>query len=333
MKANNANFEAIPVAALNEVTAGSALAVIINTTGEGGIFKALQNLYCHSNFKVFYIEPGVNQLRKTLDLCSSIGLRSIVLTGSELPKISTFAPETEYSATLISAGSDFPENNILDHILTDKNAASFSHVGYQIYKYHPGILSSLREKFFEEMRLGSLRGNIGNCEPLMRNSTHFYMDMRCVRVADFSDNSEQSPNGLYAEELCQISRYIGMGQRFKTMFLFGYAPKSKFRSPSMQLAAEVLWHLFEAMAASISEDPGVSVPEDMFNKKIVSMGQDGQELVFISSSTTGRWWMVVPDVKNDKSQYIACSYSDYLTAYSGEIPLRWLFFYQKVNPV
>jgi len=57
MKANNANFEAIPVAALNEVTAGSALAVIINTTGEGGIFKALQNLYCHSNFKVFYIEP------------------------------------------------------------------------------------------------------------------------------------------------------------------------------------------------------------------------------------------------------------------------------------
>jgi len=92
-------------------------------------------------------------------------------------------------------------------------------VGYQIYKYHPGILSSLREKFFEEMRLGSLRGNIGNCEPLMRNSTHFYMDMRCVRVADFPDNSEQSPNGLYAEELCQISRYIGMGQRFKTMFL------------------------------------------------------------------------------------------------------------------
>ena len=171
MKANNSNFEALPVAALSDITTGGAMAVIINTTGEGSIFKALQNLYCHSHFKVYYIEPGVNQLRKTLELCSSIGLRSIVLTGSELPKIATFAPESEYSATLISAGSDFPENNILDYILSDEKATSFSHVGYQIYKYHPGILSSLREKFFEEMRLGSLRGNIGNCEPLMRNST------------------------------------------------------------------------------------------------------------------------------------------------------------------
>ena len=86
------------------------------------------------------------------------------------------------------------------------------------------------------------------------------------------------------------------------------------------------------MAASISEDPGITAPEEIFNKKIVSMGQEGQEIVFISSPTTGRWWMVVPDVKNNINQFIACSYSDYLTAYSGEIPLRWLFFYQKINP-
>ncbi|MDD4058303.1 MAG: hypothetical protein PHO95_05325 [Bacteroidales bacterium] len=332
MKANNSNFEAIPAAALSEITTGSALAVIINTTGESNILKSLGTLFCHSSYKVYYIEPGINQLRKTLDLCEEMNLRRVVITGEELPPIDKFIPEKPYSATLISPGSEFTGSDLLSHILSDNNADSFSLVGYQLYRFNPSKLKRLRERFFEEMRLGTLRGGINNAEPLIRNSTHFFLDMKSVREADFPDNISHLPNGLYGEEMCQLARYIGMGQRFKSLFLYGYVSKSKYNTTSTQLTAEVLWHLFEAMAASISEDPGVTVPEDMFNKKIVSMGQEGQELVFISSTTTGRWWMVVPDVKNNINQFIACSYSDYLTAYSGEIPLRWLFFYQKINP-
>ena len=332
MKANNSSFEAIPVAALSELTSGSALAVIINTTGESNIFKALSQLYCHSSYKVYYLEPGVSQLRKTLEFCEELKIRSVVLCGEELPATNTFIPDRNYSATLVSAGSEFNTTDILTHIISDKNAHSFSHVGYQLYRYNPFKLSEIRGRFFEEMRLGSLRGAVNNAEPLMRNSTHFFVDMRSIRQADFPDNSNQLPNGLYGEEMCQLARYMGMGQRFVSLFLFGYLSKSKFSSTSTQLTAEVLWDLFEAMAASISEDPGITAPEEIFNKKIVSMGQEGQEIVFISSPTTGRWWMVVPDVKNNINQFIACSYSDYLTAYSGEIPLRWLFFYQKINP-
>ena len=332
MKANSSNFEAIPAAALSELTTGSALAVIINTTGESHILKALGTLFCHASYKVYYVEPGINQLRKTLDLCSEMNLKTIVLTGEELPPIDRFIPEKYYSATLVAPGSEFTGCDLLSHILTDKNAGSFSLIGYQLYHFSPEKLKTLRERFFEEMRLGVLRGGINNAEPLTRNSTHFFVDMSSVRQADFPDNSHHLPNGLYGEEMCQLTRYIGMGQRFQSLFLYGYVSKSKYNTTSTQLTAEVLWHLFEAMAASISEDPDVTVPEEMFNKKIVSMGQDGQELVFISSTTTGRWWMIVPDMKNNVNQFIACSYSDYLTAYSGEIPLRWLFFYQKINP-
>jgi hypothetical protein len=332
MKANNSNFEVIPAAALSEITAGSALAVIINTTGESHLLKSLNSLFCHSAYKVYCIEPGINQLKKTLDLCEEMNLRSVLLAGEELPSIEKFIPEKPYSATLISAGSEFSGNDLLSFILADKNADAFSHVGYQLYRYDPSKLKTLRTRFFEEMRLGTLRGGVNNAEPLMRNSSHFFVDMKSIRAADFPDNSLNLPNGLYGEEMCQLARYIGMGQRFKSLSLYGYVSKSKHYAQSTQLTAEVLWHLFEAMAASISEDPGVTVHEDMFNKKIVSMGQEGQELVFISSTTTGRWWMVVPDIKNNINQFIACSYSDYLTAYSGEIPLRWLFFYQKINP-
>jgi hypothetical protein len=332
MKANNSSFEAIPAAALSDLTTGSALAVIINTTGESHIFKALGELYSHSSYKVYYVEPGVSQLRKTLELCDKMMLRTVVLCGEELPAIETFLPDKSYSGTLISAGSEFNSTDILTHILSDRNAEYFSHVGYQLFRYNPSKLSTIRNRFFEEMRLGTLRGGINNAEPLMRNSTHFFVDMRSVRQADFPDNSYKLSNGLYGEEICQLARYIGMGQRFKALYLFGYLPKSKYGTTSSQITAEVLWHLFEAMAASISEDPGITVSEEMFNKKIVSMGQEGQEIVFISSPTTGRWWMIVPDIKDNFNHFIACSYSDYLTAYSGEIPLRWLFFYQKINP-
>jgi hypothetical protein len=62
------------------------------------------------------------------------------------------------------------------------------------------------------------------------------------------------------------------------------------------------------------------------------MGEHGQDIVFVTSSSTGRWWMEVPEIKINKNQYIPCSYSDYLAACSGDVPIRWLFFFQKINP-
>lgn len=333
MKQNSkSNIEAIPAAALSEVTAAGALAVIVNTTGDGSVLKALNTLFCHSAYKIFYVEPGINQLKMFLELCRTIKIKTIVLSGEELPAIKNIAPEIEYSASLISAGSEVSENNILDYILDDKLAVDFSHIGFQAYKYDSAKLNRLRERFFEDLRLGSIRTNIQNTEPLFRGSTHVFFDLRCVRVSDFPENSTQAPNGLYAEEACQLARYVGMGQKLKSAFIYGFHSKSKYRSTSMQLIAEILWHLCEALASNINEDPGVSGASDKFNRKTVSMGHEGQDLTFVSSNATGRWWMEIPEGKSDNSQYVPCSYSDYLTAYSGEIPLRWLFFYQKINP-
>jgi len=94
----------------------------------------------------------------------------------------------------------------------------------------------------------------------------------------------------------------------------------------------VLWHLVEGIAANISEDPSDKSTEEKFIKKIVSLGEDGQDIVFVTSISTARWWMEVPQIKEGINQYIPCSHQDYLTAFNGEIPMRWLFFFQKINP-
>ncbi|MEN6618070.1 MAG: hypothetical protein ABFC28_00990 [Rikenellaceae bacterium] len=323
-------LEIIPAAAISEACQDSA-AIIINTTGDTSLISSLNALFPQSAYKVYYTEPGINQLKETIAICSELKIISIVLCGEELPDLKVFAPTENYSVSLISAGSGEDKNNILTHILEDELVSDFSHIAYQSYKYDPQILQKTMERSFEELRIGAIRGDISIVEPYLRSNHYLFLDMRSVRFSDFPESLTKSPNGLYAEEICQLARYIGMGQNLIACYIYGYTSKFKPKSTSEQLLAEVLWHMFEAISSNVYEDPGNPETEDLLLRKIVSMGREGQDLDFFTSTSTGRWWMKIPEVKNNTNQYVACSYSDYVTACSGEIPMRWLFFYQKIN--
>lgn len=327
---NKGFLEVIPAAAISEACQDS-VAILINTTGDSSVVDSLTDLFPQSGYKVYYVEPGINQLKETISLCSGLKIRSIVLCGEELPDIKSIAPVKNYSAALISAGSNEDKSNILSYLLEDELVTDFSHIAYQSYKYDPQLLQKTKERCFEDLRLGAIRGDISRIEPYLRSVNYLFLDMRSVRYSDFPDSLTKSPNGLYAEEACQFGRYIGMGQNLLTAYIYGYPSKSKPKSTSVQLAAEVLWHMCEAISSNVNEDPGVPEIEKLLLRKIVSMGQEGQDLDFYTSSSTGRWWIKIPEVKNNNNQYVACSYSDYLTACSGEIPMRWLFFFQKIN--
>ena len=47
------------------------------------------------------------------------------------------------------------------------------------------------------------------------------------------------------------------------------------------------------------------------------------DLIFIKSNLTDRWWMEIPS-ESDKSVYISCSHEDYLIANRNEVPERWV---------
>ena len=330
---SNYPIEIIPAAAISEAIWGTP-ALIADITGSDRMAHIMGNLYSHRNYTLYYTRPGINQLARTTKLANSLGIRCIVLCGETLPNPAEIFPDnTPYSASLISPGSGSGDGEpILDYLLNDSNTKEFSHIGYQIYRYNPDTLKLLRSRDFEEIRLGVMRGETALAEPMIRDKEHIFIDMRSVRHSDFPDNPLRSPNGLYAEELCQLARYAGMGQKIKNIYIFGYPSVLKPKSVSGELAAEVSWHIAEALSSNVYEDPGGNGKEDNFLRKIVSMGQEGQDLVFVSSSVTGRWWMEIPDIKTSKNHIVPCSYSDYTTACSGDIPMRWLFFFQKINP-
>jgi len=60
-----------------------------------------------------------------------------------------------------------------------------------------------------------------------------------------------------------------------------------------------------------------------------------EELVFLKSKKSDRWWMLV-DFKNKvnkkyrRHQFVPCSYNDYMTALNHEIPERWWKLQQKI---
>lgn len=336
MKSNeikgNYPLEVIPADALSEVMATPA-ALFVDIPGDGSMAQILGKMYTHLQYKICYTTPGINRLPKTLELASALGIKTVVLCGEKLPPFSDIINGSSFAAALISAGSATgPDDYILEQLLNNPATTEFSHIGYQTYRYNPDHLKLLHERNFEEIRLGLLRGNPANSEPMLRTKEHIFIDLNAVRTSDFPHNSLKSPNGLYAEEICQLARYAGMGQKVKNVYIYGYPTGLKHDSVSPQLAAEVAWHIAEALSSSIYEDPGNSATEDLFLRKIVSMGQEGQDIIFVTSSSSGRWWMEIPEIKSGNNQFIPCSYSDYATACSGEIPLRWLFFFQKINP-
>lgn len=329
----NLNFiEKLPLSVIAGAR-GRYAVIIINTTGNTSITESLGLLYPQTEYKIGVVETDSSSLNETIAICSTAGSKLIVLGDDAIPEFTLVTPSSGFSCALISTGSYMDKTgNLLDTVIDNPGVSDFSHIGFQQYKYDPNKLNILRKRYFESLRLGLLRDEITSAEPLIRGKEYLFFDMNSIRVSDFPENHEKSPNGLYAEEACQLARYIGMNQDLRTCYIFGYKPDTSPESSSAQLVAEIIWHLVEGIASSVDEDPSKNEKDEYFHRKIISMGEDGQDIIFVTSSYSGRWWMEVPVFKTNKNKFIPCSLSDYQSACNGEIPMRWIFFFQKINP-
>jgi hypothetical protein len=204
-------------------------------------------------------------------------------------------------------------------------------LAFQTYLTPASVLEELNNRYFETLRLGAFRNNPAAAEPILRDADYVWFDLSAVKASDAPATARPGPNGLYAEEACQLGHYIGLSNRAKALFLFGYKSHLCASSRTAQLTGQLLWHVVEAAATRVCEkiEAGIAGKSE-FKEIVVDMGQQGQALHFINSLTTRRWWMNVP-VAKASAQWISCLPTDYDTACRGEIPLRWLWYYQKLN--
>ena len=254
----------------------------------------------------------------------------IVLCGEKIPALKSLKLGKNFSSALISSGLDIPVE-LIDAIKTQKN---FSMIGIQKYLFLPELEMAMSACGFETLNLGAIRDDMTSCEPLLRNANYVFLDLNCIKHADYPWSGNTNPNGFYSNEICQIGRYVGFSCNLKAVFIYGI-PQKKCPEVCANMAAQTAWHIADAAAVNIKEDPAAEKKKgklsSQFEHRIVDFMSHGDTLTFINSTVTGRWWMEVPVVKKNTSELIPCSLSDYHTATESQVPIRWLFYYNKFN--
>lgn len=216
--------------------------------------------------------------------------------------------------------------NYLNTIINN-HISTFSHyinIGYQTYLNDQQVINRFLKRRSELVRIGDVRQAIHLTEPLLRDSDVAIFDISAVRQSDAPGTISPSPNGFYGEEICLLSRYAGISDKLKIFGLFDVNPECDMRFQTSSLAAQILWFFLEGFAQKQYETPVLSNSNSgRFIRYHVRVTDLDDDLIFVKSNLTDRWWMELPSAE-DNFQYVACSHEDYLKANRNEVPERWV---------
>lgn len=261
-------------------------------------------------------------LKELLQLNKTI----IILGGSHDNTLAQYFAYKELSkvidSTVIDATIDLrsesslrSENFLMEMLTGEPNMVRhYNHIGFQSYLVHPRMLETMDKLRFDCYRVGTVKEQLEEMEPVMRNSDMLSIDIAAIKNSD-APASACSPNGFTGEEACILTRYAGMSNSLSSIGIYGYDPSKDIQALTALQIAQMLWYFIDGKNKSRQE--ASLHDKSSFNEYHTVFAEI--DTVFIQSKRTGRWWMQLPNKK-----MIACSYKDYLFASNNEIPERWL---------
>jgi arginase family enzyme len=276
-------------------------------------------------------------LTDILSLLISENLFPVIIGGSSalIPAIDKSLSQflNRYTLTAVDSRIDFsnerkkPDSfNYLNAIINN-HKSTFSHyinIGYQTYLNDQQIINRFLKRRSELIRIGDVRQAIYLTEPLFRDSDATIFDISSVRQSDAPGTASPSPNGFYGEEICLLSRYAGISDKLKVFGLFDVNPEFDIRNQTTGLAAQILWFFLEGFSQKQYETPVLNISNSgRFIKYHVRVTDLDDDLIFVKSNLTDRWWIELQTEK-DQNIYVACSHEDYLKANRNEVPDRWV---------
>jgi formiminoglutamase len=201
----------------------------------------------------------------------------------------------------------------------------YSHLGYQTFLTEKEKLDALEKLYFELYRLGQVRDNFMETEPVVRTADMISFDITAIRMSDAPGNKKATPFGFTAEEACQLCWYAGINSRMTSLGIYEYNPEVDEREKTASVIATMIWYFIEGFY-NRSKEPDVS--DKRFVKYMVALKEEPHSLIFFKDTLTDKWWMEISARENNKgikaSCLIPCSYKDYQDANEGEIPNRWI---------
>jgi formiminoglutamase len=221
------------------------------------------------------------------------------------------------------APNDIHSQNIILH--QPNFLFNYCQLAYQSFLTDRDLINVMEKLFFDHVRLGNLRDNFREIEPLIRNADLLSFDVCAIQSADAPGAADAQPFGLTAEEACRICWFAGMNEKLSSFGIYGYQPfYDDPRQKTASVIATMIWYFIEGF---YHRKDSLSFKSSDYIKYTVSLDSKPSILFFYKSKLSGKWWMEIPkseQEKFDRDTIIPCSYQDYLTAQKGEIPERWV---------
>jgi len=210
---------------------------------------------------------------------------------------------------------------------------NFTNIGYQTYLIDHKAVELMNSLLFDVYRLGFVRSKMEEAEPALRNADMLSFDISAIRAADAPGNGNAGPNGFTGDEACRIARYAGFSDKLSVFGVFEYNPLKDREQITAALLAQMIWYFMDGVASRTGDLPKPGNQD--FTKYIVRIEGQQEDVVFLKSKKSLRWWIDLSLGRNDGSKferhhYVPCSKDDYEQALRDELPDRWWQFYQKL---
>ena len=210
---------------------------------------------------------------------------------------------------------------------------NYTNIGYQTYYVDKEALVLMKNLYFDTHRLGKVRADMEEVEPMIRNTDFMSFDISAIRNNDAPGNFHANPNGFLGEEACRICRYAGISDRLSSIGFYEYNPDYDINGQTAKLLSQMIWYFIDGFAHRAKDLPEEGA--DDYIRFIVKTDAFDENLVFLKSKKTERWWIEMQATgkfreKYRRHQYIPCSYADYQSALNQDIPDRWWKMQQKL---
>jgi arginase family enzyme len=234
-----------------------------------------------------------------------------------------------------TSGEKLGSRSYMSHIILQQPNYLFNYtnIGFQTYYVDQHAITLMKNLYFDTYRLGMVRANMEEVEPMVRNADMISVDIGGIRASDAPGNANASPNGFYGEEICQIMRYAGLSDKLTSIGIYELNPRLDRQAVTAQLASQMIWYFIDGFYSRKGDFPP-DKKNDLI-KYIVTMKDFKDEVVFYQSHKSERWWMEVPIRAKHRERYerhhlVPCSYQDYQIACQNALPDRWWQTYQKL---
>jgi formiminoglutamase len=235
-----------------------------------------------------------------------------------------------------TSGDKIGSRSYMSHIILQQPNYLFNYtnIGFQTYFVDQQAITLMKNLYFDTYRLGMVRANMEEVEPMVRNADMISVDIGAIRASDAPGNANASPNGFYGEEICQVIRYAGLSDKLTSLGLYEINPRLDRQSQTAELAGQIIWYFLEGFYNRKGDFPPNKNKKELV-KYTVTLKDFKDEVIFYRSNKSERWWMEVPIRSKHRERYerhhlVPCSYEDYQTACQNSLPDRWWQTYQKL---